>query len=319
MDATCCPADIRYPTDVSLLNEAREITERIIDALYILQCIFEKKPRDYRRKAHLDFVRFTKKRKPGRKAVRRAIKQQIQYLRRNFTYINRMAKQVPLQNLSKKLQQKLDVILTVYSQQLFMYESKTHKVDDRIVSISQPHIRPIVRGKAGKPVEFGAKISLSLANGYCYLDRLSWDNYNESVDLIDQIENYKKRFGYFPDSVHADKIYRTRVNRKFCDGHNIRLSGKPLGRPPIETESNKDELAVRRKQRRDDEIDRILIEGCFGVCKRKYGMGLIKSKLKETSETDIYISVMVLNLDKCCRAEMKENANRYRICEKQAS
>lgn len=35
LDATCAPADIRYPTDISLLNEAREKTEQIIDTLSI--------------------------------------------------------------------------------------------------------------------------------------------------------------------------------------------------------------------------------------------------------------------------------------------
>ena len=68
-------------------------------------------------------------------------------------------------------------------------------------------------------------------DGYVSLDRLSWDAYNESGDLIDQIENYRNRFGYYPASVRADRIYRTRSNRYYCKEKGIRLSGKPLGRP----------------------------------------------------------------------------------------
>ena len=71
-------------------------------------------------------------------------------------------------------------------------------------------MRPIVRGKAGTPVELGAKISVSVVDGFTYVDRISWDVYHESQDLIGQVESYRQRFGCYPISVHADKIYRTR-------------------------------------------------------------------------------------------------------------
>ncbi len=77
----------------------------------------------------------------------------------------------------------------------------------------------------------------SQKEGYVSLDKLSWDAYNEGSDLIDQIENYKKRFGYYHNSVHADQIYRTGENRKYCKAKGIRLSGKPLGRPKKPTDA----------------------------------------------------------------------------------
>ena len=123
------------------------------------------------------------------------------------------------------------VIRTLYDQQSEMYTRGIHTVKNRIVSISQPHVRPIVRGKAGKRVEFGAKVSIShQCNGYVSVDTLSWDAYNEGADLPRQIETYKKRFGYYPASVHADSLYRTRENRRYCQNLGIRLSGKPLGK-----------------------------------------------------------------------------------------
>ena len=76
--------------------------------------------------------------------------------------------------------------------QLWMYEHKIHRIEDRIVSINQPHIRPIVRGKAGSSVEFGAKISASCLDGYVFLDYLSWDNFNESNYFIKQVESFKE-------------------------------------------------------------------------------------------------------------------------------
>ena len=87
------------------------------------------------------------------------------------------------------------VVAEVYRQQLWLHENKKQSIDDRIVSLEQPHIRPIVRGKAGKPVEFGAKLSASCFDGYVFLDRISWDNFNESGDLKAQVESFKKYTG----------------------------------------------------------------------------------------------------------------------------
>ena len=49
-DATACPQDIAYPTDLGLLNKAREITEEIIDVLHG-KIEPGKKPRTYRKLA----------------------------------------------------------------------------------------------------------------------------------------------------------------------------------------------------------------------------------------------------------------------------
>lgn len=87
-----------------------------------------------------------------------------------------------------------------------MYQHQQHRIEDRIVSITQPHVRPIVRGKAGTPVEFGAKIAISCVNGYVFLDHLDWNDFNESTDLPEQIERFQTRFGHYPASVHANQI-----------------------------------------------------------------------------------------------------------------
>ena len=101
---------------------------------------------------------------------------------------------------------------------------------DRIVSLSQQWIRPIVRGKAKAKVEFGVKLDISGCDGWTCLVRHSFDAYNESTGLQDMIKEYKKRTGHYPERVLADKIYRNRENLKFCKKHNIRLSGPALGR-----------------------------------------------------------------------------------------
>ena len=129
---------------------------------------------------------------------------------------------------------------------------------------------------------------------YCFLDRLSWGAYNESADLVEQAEAYRDRFGSYPASIHAYKIYRTRGNIKFCKKHGIRLSGPALGRPP----SNLEERKAAQKQVRQDELDRIPIEGKFGQGKRRFSLSKIMSKLDCTSETAIAVVFLVMNLEK---------------------
>ena len=309
VDASCTPADIRYPTDLGLLNEAREKSEAVIDQLhkYIVGTKGQsaKKPRTYRRNARKQYLSVAKQKKPGAKKIRKAIGQQLNYLRRNLGHIATMTSSHPrlLGMLSRYDYKCLLVIHTFYEQQRQMHKLRTHSVADRIVSISQPHVRPIVRGKAGERVEFGAKISIShQKDGYVSLDTLSWDAYNESGDLPSQIERYKKRFGDYPASVHADTIYRNRENRKYCKALNIRLSGKPLGRPKKPTAENAAELKAQKRLERQDERDRIPVEGKFGNCKRKGTLGRVMAKLAHTSESVIHVGIIMLNLEKYLRA-----------------
>ena len=231
VDATCVPADITYPTDLKLMNDAREKTEAIIDDLHASRTSPTKKPRTYRQKARRAYLRVAKARKPGRQKLRRGIGKQLRYLRRNLHTIASMAQEGLLVSLTRQRYRQLLVIHELYRQQLWMYTHRCHRIADRLVSISQPHVRPIVRGKAGTLVEFGAKISVSVVDGVSFVDRISWDAYNESVDLVEQIEAYHRRFGHDPASVHVDQIYRTRENRRYCASRGIRLSGPPLGRP----------------------------------------------------------------------------------------
>ncbi len=172
-----------------------------------------------------------------------------------------------------------------------MYKSKKHNISDRIVSLSQPWVRPIVRGKAKDKTEFGAKVAISLVDGYTTIERLSWDNFNEGTDLIASVENYKDRFGYYPEAVIADKIYRNRENIAYCKKWGIRLSGPPLGRPKAS------EKKRQTCQEREDARIRNAVEGKFGEGKRCYGLARITARLKETSKTVIAMQFLVMNLE----------------------
>lgn len=298
MDATCVPADITYPTDLKLLNDAREKTEEVIDVLHTNRKNKAKKPRTYRKKAGKQYLLVAKSKRAGKKIIRKNIRLQLGYVSRNLKSIKKLSDEVGLLHLSSRQYRNLLVISELYRQQQQMFDDKVHRIDDRIVSISQPHVRPIKRGKANADTEFGAKISVSLVDGFSFVERISWDNFNESSDLILQVENYRERFGFYPESVHADKIYRTRKNRKFCKEHNIRMSGPPLGRRVRLTPQNAAQIMDRAKQARKDELIRNAIEGKFGQGKRKYSLNKIFAKLAKTSETVITLIFMVMNLQK---------------------
>lgn len=297
MDATCAPADISYPNDLGLLNKAREQTEEILDTLYkTVKEKFNKKPRTYRNIARKKYLEIAKKRRVSQKERRKAIKKQLKYIEKNIAYIEEIITEgASLSNISKRQYKILLVIAEVYRQQLWMFENKKNSIENRIVSLSQPHIRPIIRGKAGKAVEFGAKLSVGLAGGYVFLDRISWDNFNESGDLKMQVEIFKKNTGYYPESVHVDKIYRNKENRAWCKKKGIRISGTPLGRPP------KNVSKETKRQAQLDERVRNSIEGKFGQAKRRFSLNKVMAKLSNTSATTIAITFLVMNLSKLLR------------------
>ena len=294
LDATCSPADIRYPTDVSLLNEAREATEDIIDALHQPLIGFRPRPRTYREKARKKFTAFIRRKNPKSKTIRRAIREQLGYVRRNLEHIDRLVQTegaLPLPSLAVRLYKLLLVCHEVFRQQKHMYDERVRRIDDRIVSLTQPHVRPIKRGKAGRDTEFGAKLSVSVVEGFSFLDYLRWDNFNESCDLVSQVELYRDRFGVYPESVHVDQIYRTRENRAYCKQRGIRISGPPLGRRPSLV------CVEQQKQAAADEALRSTVEGKFGVGKRRYGLSRVMAKRADTSAAQIGLSFLVMNLE----------------------
>lgn len=299
LDATVAPQAIRYPTDLGLLNEAREFSEKIIDALYPWTEM-EKKPRTYRVKARKAYLAIVKQRRPAAKARRRGIKQQLQYLRRNLKHIDALLDYFPQGTplpLPRWLLYRYWVIQHLFVQQWEMYRNKSRRCDNRIVSISQPYVRPIIRGKLNKSVEFGSKLSVSLTSeGIARVDYLRWDAFHEGHDLPRQVEDYRTRYGHYPQAVLGDPIYGTRANRHYLKQRGIRFAGKPLGRPKKVTEANREELKQLKAQRREEYLQRIPIEGKFGQGKNGYALNYIRAKRADTSSAWINSIFLVMNL-----------------------
>jgi len=294
VDATVADQMIAYPTDLGLIARSREESERIIDELCKSMEVKEK-PRTYRRLARKQYLNVAKKKNRTRNEVRKAIGQQLRYLRRNLKSINGLLDRCHSDSfpLGQRDQKIFWVIQNIYDQQELMHKDRTHSVENRIVNIYQPYVRPIVRGKDKANVEFGAKLGVSIQNGYARINTLSWEAYNESTDLKKQVEDYKRLNGYYPKVVITDKIYGNRENRQWLKEMGIRYSGKPLGRP-----SAKSQTAYQKRKFLKEQGKRNEVEGKFGQGKNGYNLNRVRARAARTSESWIAAIFFVMNLIK---------------------
>lgn len=277
---------------MNLLNEARVDLEAIIGAICYEYNYY--RPRMYRQNARKDYLNLAKSQKRTTKKIRKAVKCQLQYVRRYLGFIDMFLEQDDIEFSIKQLQ-RIQTIRELFEQQEYMYVNKTHSVPERIVSIRQPYIRPIVRGKTKAYVEFGAKLDMSIdETGFTRLEKLPFDAYHEADVLMNAIENYHNRTGYYPERVLVDKIYHNRENRSYCKEHDIRISGPAPGRP-------KQETIAEKKQAYKDNTGHIEVERGFSLAKRCYGLGLIRTKLDTTTRSSIALSILAMNLDRLTR------------------
>lgn len=197
--------------------------------------------------------------------MRKVIEHQLSYIRKNLEILGKRLMETGIDALAEKHIQRLMTICQLHRQQKTMFKSKSHQCENRIVRLRQPHIRPIVRGKAGKRFEFGQKLAFSVVNGFTFIEKQSYDNFNESTSFIESVEVYKQRYGSYPEAVLADQIYRTRNNRNYCKERGIRLSGPRLGRPKAT------EIEGDKKLAYHDNCERNIIESRNGIAKRRFG------------------------------------------------
>lgn len=292
MDATVAPADIKYPTDIDLLNKSREHLETAVDILWKEVPHKGHKLPYSPKKARKSYLSLAKSKKWTEAKCRTAIGEQLRCIQQATKRLEELEALVP--DYEKRfpawLHRRLEVIPLVYAQQKGMYDNHTHKCEDRIVSLEQPHVRPIQRGKRPNPTEFGQKLHLSVVDGFTYLEQTCWNNFNEGCDLAAVVADYYRKFGCYPEAVLADKIYQTRANRSFCKEKGIRLTGPALGRPKAGEADRK-----QKRQMYKDACDRNAVEGRNGTAKRRFGLDLIAAKLDETAKTEAALILTAMN------------------------
>lgn len=292
MDATVAPADIKYPTDIDLLNKSREHLETAVDILWKKVPHKGHKLPYSPKTARKSYLSLAKSKKWTEAKCRTAIGDQLRCIEQATKRLEELKTLVPdyVIRFPAWLHRRLEVIPLIYAQQKQMYDNHTHKCEDRIVSLEQPHVRPIQRGKRPNPTEFGQKLHLSVVDGFTYLEQTSWSNYNEGSDLTAVVADYYRKFGCYPEAVLADKIYQTRANRAFCKEKGIRLTGPALGRPKVGADDKK-----QKRRMYKDACARNAVEGRNGNAKRRFGLDLIASKLDETAKTEAALILTAMN------------------------
>jgi hypothetical protein len=294
LDATVAPADIRYPTDLSLLNECREGTEKIIDDVWDKTERRGHKTAYSRKRARQEYLKIAKQRKPRKTQIRQAVREQLEFVEKNVEALEGILPKMDIETYLKHWA-RFETIRAIAGQQRQHYDNPGEPLPNRIVSVSQPHVRPIVRGKARGEGEFGQKLSFSIVDGFTFIETQSWDNFAEGKTLQESVERFKGRHGVYPKAVLADKTYRNRDNINYCKERGIRLSGPRLGRPKAsEAEGDK-------QQAYQDSCDRNIVEGRIGSNKRRYGLDLIFARLEQTGEAEAAMNVLCMNAAHVCR------------------
>jgi len=307
LDATVAPADIRYPTDLSLLNECRESTEKIINNVWDKTERKGHKTAYSRKRARKGYLQIAKKRKPRKKQIRQAVREQLECVEKNVAALDVTLSEIDLESFGLANWARLLTISEIAKQQRQHFDNPGEPIPNRIVSVRQPHVRPMVRGKAGNEVEFGQKLGLSVVDGYTFIEDQSWDNFAEGITLQASAEKFRERHGVYPEAILADRTYRNRENIKFCKENNIRLSGPRLGRPKLS------EIEADKEQAYQDACDRNTVEGRIGIDKRRYGLNRIYARLEQTGEVETAMNVLCMNVAHLLRVLFRTILKRFRM------
>ena len=185
----------------------------------------------------------------------------------------------------------IDIVTKVYRQQRNHFDSgnRRESIPDRIVSVSKPYVRPIVRGKEVKSVEFGAKCNNIMVDGISFIEKLSFNAFNEGTRLQHCVKMHKRLFGVDVKKVGGDTSYAGKDNRDFCKEKNIQTSFVKRGRPS-KTAKEKD-FVIQELAR----VRATTMEGLFGTQKEHYSMRRIKARKKETEILYIFFGIHTAN------------------------
>ena len=228
----------------------------------------------------------------------------LRFLKRNVGQVERLVGQYAGEIQARErefLRLRLETVKRIYAQQEEMWRTKVRRVKERIVSLHMPHIRPIVRGKAGRDVEFGAKALLSWVDGFCFMDRLGFDAYNEGEYLKDSLDSYKERFGRYPKSSTGDGIFGNRANREQLKEIGVRGGFKALGRGAAVKENR-----VWYRERQKKRASRM--EGIIGCAKNRFGLDRVKYRIAGGEEICIRLGLLAMNLNTALRKQEAKTA-----------
>ena len=286
-DATCYESSISYPTDAKLLWQCcQSLYDMMQDArrrikLRKSRCNFEAK--------RILFLDYQKRRKKSKRMERKLRKSLLKFLLRLLKQEKELREKYNIA-LSNTKSKRLQTIVKIYQQQhQKAYGSADLKIEGRIVSLNKPYIRPIIRGKEVKPVEFGAKVNKLQVDGISFIEYLSFDAFNEGVRYKEGIYLQRKLFGKCTHH-SADAIYATNKNRKYATQQGIQTNFVPKGKQKHEyLEQAKAMRSLLNKERST------VLEGSFGNEKNHYLLQKVKARNKNTEICWIFFGIMTAN------------------------
>ena len=285
-DATCYESRISYPTPVKLLWDCCHKTYLSYNG--IKKQLKQRQSRCNYADRKKDFLSYQKTKKKTKKAEKKLIKKLLKFLQRLLTLHNEIVKGKQVK-LSIKQKAQLLTITKVYEQQHSKVYGQVEQIKDRIVSLSKPYIRPILRGKETKAVEFGAKVNKLQIDGISFIEHFSYDAFNEGTRLQNCIGLHKQLFGKCTHH-SADKIYATNANRKYCTTKKVITNFEPKGKQKVQyIEQNKTMRAVLNKERGTR------LEGSFGNEKNHYLLQKVNARNAITEKCWIFFGMMTAN------------------------
>jgi hypothetical protein len=284
-DATVYESYIEYPTDAKLLWRSCCDVYQMIK--YKRKELKLRHTRINHEKRKAQYLSFAKRRKKSRRQSKKVCKLLLKYLVRLMDQLDELLQQHKAA-LSGYHYSRLNTITKVKEQQWQLHFGKQATVPNRIVSLHKPYVRPIVRGKEVKPVEFGAKVNMLLVDGISFIEHFSYDNFNEGTRLQSTIHLQQRYFGAC-HQMGADAIYGTNHNRSYCTQNNIATSFTPKGK--------EGKLKEQKSQMRSilGKIRSTVMEGSFGNEKNHYQMNKIKAKTQGNEKVWIFFSLLTCN------------------------
>ena len=287
-DATCYESHLRYPTDIKLMWECCQWLHALLHK--ISREMGERLSRSKYNDIAKDRLAYAKQRKPKKSATRRMQRRLLGLLGKIISQWNSLCRQyAPLISLTAEQQKRIMAIKEVYRQQTDHFNKK--EVKHRIVSIDRPYIRPIVRGKENKRVEFGAKVNNILVDGISFIEKLSFNAFNEGTRLVHGLKMHKRLFGVEAKKVGGDTGYAGTENRDYCKANGIQTSFVKRGRPFGEKKKEKD--LVRKELAR---VRATAMEGSFGTQKEHYDLRRVKARTKRTEILYIFFGIHTANV-----------------------
>jgi hypothetical protein len=292
---------MRYPTNVKLLWES-------VDWCYgqlKLSCKYLKirTPRTKYLKQKERYGYYSRKRRKSKKE-RRVLTRSLLHLLGKLLFLLEETQRNHADEFTMptRYYRQIKIIATVLSQQQEIFETGK-SVPDRIVSLSKSYIRPIVRGKEVKPVEFGAKVNMIQFGGINFIEHISFSAFHEGIRLKQSVRYARQLVGKLTH-LSGDDIYATNANRRYCKKENITHGFKRKGRAGKHEEHRKKLHSVLRKERATR------MEGSFGTEKEHYGLKKIRAMTQKNEELWIFFGVHTANAIRIARKMALEKHER---------